>query len=58
MENAHYNEKGNQIVFQDRKGYEDPWRKHHTSSVTRDIWIMDMEKNEYKINIPYYAMGN
>ena len=48
MENAHYNEKGNQIVFQDRKGYEDPWRKHHTSSVTRDIWIMDMEKNEYK----------
>ena len=43
-----YSEKGNQIVFQDRKGYEDPWRKHHTSSVTRDIWIMDMEKNEYK----------
>lgn len=48
MENAHFNEKGNQIVFQDRKGYEDPWRKHHTSSVTRDIWIMDMAKNEYK----------
>jgi hypothetical protein len=48
MENAHFNEKGNQIVFQDRKGYEDPWRKHHTSSVTRDIWIMDIEKNEYK----------
>ena len=48
MENAHYNEKGNQIVFQDRKGYEDPWRKHHTSSVTRDIWIMDIAKNEYK----------
>ncbi|MDX1673198.1 MAG: S41 family peptidase [Longimicrobiales bacterium] len=29
------------IVYQDRKGYEDEWRKHHTSSVTRDIFIYD-----------------
>lgn len=48
MEHAHYNEKGNQLVFEDRKGYEDPWRKHHSSSVTRDIWMMDIAKNEYK----------
>ena len=41
MEFARYNSKGNQIVFQDRKGYEDAWRKHHNSSVTRDIWIME-----------------
>ena len=47
MENAHYNSKGNQIVFQDRKGYEDPWRKHHTSSVTRDVWLMDVKQNVY-----------
>lgn len=26
------------ILFEDYKGYEDPLRKHHTSSVTRDIW--------------------
>ncbi|MBO7192385.1 MAG: PD40 domain-containing protein [Bacteroidales bacterium] len=26
------------IVYEDWKGYEDPMRKHHTSSVTRDIW--------------------
>ena len=25
-------------LFEDNKGYEDPLRKHHTSSVTRDIW--------------------
>ncbi len=48
MDNAHYNEKGTQLVFQDRKGYEDPWRKHHTSSVTRDIWVLDIQKNQYK----------
>lgn len=47
-ENAHYNSKGSQIVFQDRKGYEDPWRKHHVSSVTRDIWILDVTGNTYK----------
>ncbi|MDE6494295.1 MAG: peptidase S41 [Bacteroidales bacterium] len=32
------------ILFQDKKGYEDPWRKHHTSSVTRDIWLFDNGK--------------
>ncbi len=47
IEDAHYNGKGTQIVFQDRKGYEDPWRKHHTSSVTRDIWVMDVKNNKY-----------
>ncbi|MBN9296832.1 MAG: PD40 domain-containing protein [Filimonas sp.] len=48
MENAHYNSKGSQIVFQDTKGYEDEWRKHHTSAVTKDIWIMDVKSNTYK----------
>lgn len=48
MENAHYNSKGSAIVFQDRKGYEDGWRKHHVSSVTRDIWIMDVTSNTYR----------
>jgi len=27
------------ILYEDWKGYEDPLRKHHTSSVTRDIWL-------------------
>lgn len=26
------------IIYEDYKGYEDALRKHHTSSVTRDIW--------------------
>ena len=29
---------GKSFVYEDVKGFEDVWRKHHTSSVTRDIW--------------------
>ena len=47
-EEAHYNAAGTQMVFQDRKGYEDPWRKHHTSAVTRDIWFFDVENDTYE----------
>ena len=34
---------GNDILYEDYKGYEDPLRKHHTSSVTRDIWLYQGE---------------
>lgn len=30
---------GSFFLYQDRKGGEDEWRKHHTSSITRDIWL-------------------
>ena len=33
--------KDGKILYEDYKGYEDPLRKHHTSSVTRDIWLYD-----------------
>ncbi|MEJ2883597.1 S41 family peptidase [Pedobacter sp. GR22-6] len=47
IENARYNKDGSQLVFEDKKGFEDAWRKHHTSSVTRDIWLMDVKANTY-----------
>lgn len=47
-ENARFSSKGDAVVFQDRKGYEDPWRKHHTSSVTRDIWLHDLKAGTYR----------
>ncbi len=28
-----------QVLYEDYKGYEDPFRKHHTSSVTKDVWL-------------------
>lgn len=27
------------MLFEEIKGYEDEFRKHHTSSITRDVWI-------------------
>ncbi len=44
---ARFNDKGDKVIFQDRKGYEDAWRKRHTSAVTRDIWVYDTKKDEY-----------
>lgn len=32
---------GKSFLYEDVKGGEDKWRKHHTSSVTRDIWKYD-----------------
>ena len=43
-----YRKDGKKVLFQDRKGYEDPWRKHHVSSVTRDIIEYDVEQKTYR----------
>lgn len=45
---AVYSPDGSQLIFHDRKGYEDEWRKHHTSAVTRDIWVYNLNSKEYK----------
>jgi len=39
--------KGDKIIFHDYKGYESDWRKHHTSAVTRDIWVYDTNARKY-----------
>ena len=40
------------VLYEDYKGYEDPWRKHHTSSVTRDIWMyVPSEDSSDKLSI-------
>jgi len=46
-QNAVYNKDGSVIVFHDRKGYEDEFRKHHTSSVTRNIWKYETKTGKY-----------
>lgn len=42
-----YTPDGKKFLYQDQKGMEDEWRKHHTSSVTRDIWVFDTQKKSY-----------
>lgn len=43
MEDISVNATGNALLYHDKKGYEDPWRKHHTSSITRDIWLCSLD---------------
>jgi len=39
---------GQFLLYQDKKGGENPWRKHHTSAITRDIWIYDSKAGTHK----------
>ncbi len=45
--NICFNKTGNKILYHDKKGYEDEWRKHHTSSVCRDIWCYDLQNGTF-----------
>jgi len=38
---------GSRIIYIDRKGGENYWRKHHRSAVTRDIWLYDKATNTH-----------
>ena len=42
-EDARYTSDGKTLLYHDRKGSENAWRKHHTSAITRDIWAMNVK---------------
>ena len=42
-----FDKSGKTFLYQDRKGFEDEWRKHHTSSITRDVWLYDSENGKH-----------
>jgi Tol biopolymer transport system component/C-terminal processing protease CtpA/Prc len=44
---ASYTADGSKVLYQDVKGLENTWRKHHTSSVTKDIWTYDVKANKH-----------
>ena len=35
------------LLYHDKKGYEDEFRKHHVSSITRDIWKYDTVNDKH-----------
>lgn len=45
--NISFSPDGKFFVYQDVKGSENTWRKHHTSSVTRDIWKYDLKTGKH-----------
>ncbi len=46
-EEAKYSKDKTKIIYQDVKGPENYWRKHHTSSITRDIWVYDVKTGKH-----------
>jgi len=47
MDHAYLSSSGDKMLYQDLKGYEVIWRKHHTSSIARDIWLYDTNSGEH-----------
>jgi Tol biopolymer transport system component/C-terminal processing protease CtpA/Prc len=42
-EDARYSRDGRFLIYHDKKGGENEWRKHHTSAIARDIWVYDTQ---------------
>ncbi|GAB5528189.1 MAG: S41 family peptidase [Roseivirga sp.] len=40
---------GKQMIYHDKKGGENEFRKHHTSAITRDIWVYDSKSDTHKM---------
>lgn len=47
-ENVQLSKNGTIMLYQDKKGGENEWRKHHTSSIARDIWTYNTKTNVHK----------
>jgi Tol biopolymer transport system component/C-terminal processing protease CtpA/Prc len=45
--NVNFDKNGKFFIFQDRKGQENTWRKHHKSSVTRNIWSYNIANKQF-----------
>lgn len=39
---------GSYLVYHDRKGGENEWRKYQTSSITRDLWVWDRQTDTHR----------
>lgn len=47
-EDARLSRDGKLLVYHDKKGGENEWRKHHVSAITRDIWAFETETGKHR----------
>lgn len=47
-EDVKLSKNGQYIIYHDKKGGENAWRKHHTSAIARDIWVYDTKTGTHK----------
>ncbi len=46
-EDVCYSRDGRLLLYHDKKGGENEWRKHHTSAIARDIWAYDTKTGQH-----------
>jgi len=39
---------GSFYIYHDNKGFENEWRKHHTSAIARDVWVYDTKSLDHR----------
>ena len=49
------NKDGSKMIYHDKKGGENEWRKHHQSGIARDIWIYDAKSNSHTMLTKFYG---
>ena len=47
-EDVKFSRNGQFVIYHDKKGGENVWRKHHTSAITRDVWIHDTQAGTHR----------
>jgi len=47
-EDVKFSRNGALMLYHDRKGGENAWRKHHTSAIARDIWVYDTKAGTHR----------
>ncbi len=47
-EDAKPSRNGQLLLYMDKKGGENTWRKHHTSAIARDIWVYDAKNGSHR----------
>ncbi len=47
-EDVKFSRSGQLMLYHDKKGGENPWRKHHTSAIARDVWIYDTKAGTHR----------
>ncbi|HKX44282.1 MAG TPA: DPP IV N-terminal domain-containing protein, partial [Burkholderiaceae bacterium] len=45
---ARYDKAGQRLLYEDWKGYESLWRKHHVSPVAHDVWLYDTKTGQHR----------
>ncbi|WP_340153671.1 hypothetical protein [uncultured Marivirga sp.] len=48
LDDVNVNKDGSHWLYMDLKGYEEYWRKHHTSAITRDVWVYNTSQESHK----------